>query len=81
MSLLITDMKEVNVSPKDYEQIKDSVKEIKGKVNDFNFLSTELDALHDTTTRLLERVESINKDLIKNNDELQDLYRDLDNTL
>ena len=81
MSLLITDMKEINVSPKDYEQIKDSVEEIKSKVNDFNFLSMELDTLHDTTTRLLERVESINKDLIKNNDELQDLYRDLDNTL
>ena len=33
MSLLITDMKEINVSPKDYEQIKDSVEEIKSKVN------------------------------------------------
>jgi len=83
MSLLITDITEVNIheNHKDYEQIKESVEELRGKINDFNFLSLELDTLHDISTQLISKIEDTNKSLIKQIDHLISIQRDMDYTL
>jgi uncharacterized protein YoxC len=83
MSLLITDIREVNIheNHKDYEQVKESVEELKGKITDFNFLSLELDTIYDKVNTLIEDINSVNRNLVRNVNEFTNIYRDIDNTL
>tara|TARA_R100000742_G_C4274598_1_gene94653 strand:- start:772 stop:1023 length:252 start_codon:yes stop_codon:yes gene_type:complete len=83
MSLLITDIREVNIheNHKDYEQLKESVEELKGKITDFNFLSLELDTIYDKVNTLIKDINSVNRNLVRNVNEFTNIYRDIDNTL
>jgi len=83
MSLLITDIREVNIheNHKDYEQVKESVEELKGKITDFNFLSLELDTIYDKVNTLIEDINSVNRNLVRNVNEFTNIYRDIDNIL
>ena len=83
MSLLIKEIKEIPNSgnQKEYEQVKESVEELKSKINDFNYLSVELDTLWEYANNLTNTVGAVNRDLVKHIDEFINIYRDIDNTL
>jgi len=83
MSLTFTNLKEIPkmLTEREYDQVKESVEELQGKITDINFLSTELDTIYDKTTTLVEHVAEVTKDLIKHVDDISSIHRDIDNTL